>query len=102
MAITLNKAHTIKLNSGEEIVAKITGEDDTSYTVEKPLALMHTADGKSGWVPAIATADFDIAITINKSSCAMIGITHDDISDSYLETTTGIKPVRKSSKIIMG
>lgn len=102
MTIELNKAHTIKLNSGEEIVTKIISEDATTYTVEKPLALVHTKDGQSGWVPAITTADFDLSITINKSSCAIIGLTHDEISDSYLETTTGIKPVRKNNKIILG
>lgn len=101
MTIELNKAYTIKLNSGEEIVTKIIAEDDSTYTVEKPLALIHTKDGGSGWIPAITTADFDLSITINKVSCAIIGRTHDDISDSYLETTTGIKPVRKPS-IIMG
>jgi hypothetical protein len=49
----------------------------------------------------IFTADPKENITINKSAVAMICTTAEQVSDHYLEATTGIKPVR-NSKILMG
>jgi hypothetical protein len=38
---------------------------------------------------------------INKTAIAMVCFTREEVSDHYLEATTGIKPVR-NSKILMG
>ena len=40
-----NDTVTIKTTGGDEIVARFVQEDDTSITVQKPLALMATPQG---------------------------------------------------------
>jgi len=47
------------------------------------------------------TADPDKSVTINKSQVSLIAPSREEVCDSYLEATTGIKPVR-NSKILMG
>jgi hypothetical protein len=49
---------------------------------------------------SLFTADPESDVTVNISSVAMIAPVREDVGDSYLEATTGIKPVR--SKILMG
>jgi hypothetical protein len=49
---------------------------------------------------SLFTADPESEVTVNRSSVAMIAPVREDVGDSYLEATTGIKPVR--SKILMG
>jgi hypothetical protein len=49
---------------------------------------------------SLFTADPEAEVTVNRSSVAMIAPVREDVGDSYLEATTGIKPVR--SKILMG
>jgi hypothetical protein len=50
---------------------------------------------------ALFTANPDKAVTINKSQVSLMAVSRDEVQDSYVEATTGIKPVR-NSKILMG
>jgi hypothetical protein len=49
---------------------------------------------------SLFTANPDKNVTINKQQVSIIAPSREEVCDSYLEATTGIKPVRKS--IIMG
>jgi hypothetical protein len=50
---------------------------------------------------SLFTADPEKSVTINKQQISLIAASRDEVCDSYLEATTGIKPVR-NSKILMG
>jgi hypothetical protein len=52
-------------------------------------------------VASLFTADPEKPVTINKQQVSCIASAREEVCDSYLEATTGIKPVRKPS-IIMG
>jgi hypothetical protein len=99
MSVEIGKTYTMRMGYGEEIVAKITALDSSTYTLSKPVAVVPGQQGIQ-LMNSLFTADPEAEVTVNKSSVAMIAPVREDVGDSYLEATTGIKPVR--SKILMG
>lgn len=97
--IETGKTYTMRMGYGEEIVAKITAENASTYTLSKPVAVVPGQQGIQ-LMNSLFTADPEADVTVNKSSVAMIAPVREDVGDSYVEATTGIKPVR--SKILMG
>jgi hypothetical protein len=97
--IEAGNTYTMRMGYGEEIVAKITAFDSSTYTLSKPVAVVPGQQGIQ-LMNSLFTADPEAEVTVNKSSVAMIAPVREDVGDSYLEATTGIKPVR--SKILMG
>ena len=89
----------MRMGYGEEIVAKITAETDSTFILSRPVAVVPGQQGIQ-LMNSLFTADPEADVTVNKSSVAMIAPVREDVGDSYLEATTGIKPVR--SKILMG
>jgi hypothetical protein len=99
MSIEIGKTYTMRMGYGEEIVAKITAYDSSTLTLSKPVAVVPGQQGIQ-LMNSLFTADPEADVTVNRSSVAMIAPVREDVGDSYLEATTGIKPVR--SKILMG
>jgi hypothetical protein len=99
MALTIGKVYTFKLNSGEELVAKITDSTDDTISVSEPVSVAPGPQGM-GLVPSLFTADLGQSVTINTNSIAMYCETDDSVRMKYVEATTGIKVPDK--KIIMG
>ena len=99
MSVEIGKTYTMRMGYGEEIVAKIISIDADTYTLSKPVAVVPGQQGIQ-LMNSLFTADPEAEVTVNKSSVAMIAPVREDVGDSYLEATTGIKPVR--SKILMG
>jgi hypothetical protein len=99
MKIEIGKTYTMRMVYGEEIVSKIVNIDEDTYTLSKPVAVVPGQQGIQ-LMNSLFTADPEAEVTVNKSSVAMIAPVREDVGDSYLEATTGIKPVR--SKILMG
>ena len=100
MKVELDQVYTLKIANGDELVAKITAEDDATYTVTRPLTVVPGRDGIN-MIHSLFTANPDKDVTINKLQVSCIAASRDEVCDSYIEATTGIKPVR-NSKILMG
>jgi hypothetical protein len=100
MKVELDQVYTIKIANGDEIVARITEETDATYTASRPLTVVPGPQGIN-MMNSLFTADPDKQVTINKQQISLIAVSRDEVCDSYLEATTGIKPVR-NSKILMG
>jgi hypothetical protein len=100
MKIELNQVYTLKIANGDEMVTKITAEDEDTYTVVRPLTVVPGPQGIN-MIHSLFTADPDKNVTINKLQVSVIAPSREEVCDSYLEATTGIKPVR-NSKILMG
>ena len=100
MKIELDQVYTIKISNGDEIVTRITQETDTTYTISKPLTVVPGPQGIN-MMNSLFTADPDKTVSINKQQISLIAPSREEVCDSYLEATTGIKPVR-NSKILMG
>jgi hypothetical protein len=99
MSVEVGKTYTMRMGYGEEIVAKVTAYDSSTLTLSKPVAVVPGQQGIQ-LMNSLFTADPEAEVTVNRSSVAMIAPVREDVGDSYLEATTGIKPVR--SKILMG
>lgn len=100
MKVELDQIYTLKIANGDEMVAKITGEDDATYTVTRPLTVVPGREGIQ-MIFSLFTANPEKNVTINKSQVSLIALARDEVQDSYTEATTGIKPVRNST-ILMG
>ena len=100
MTIEVGKVYTIKLNSGEELVAKVNADVVGNYiSVVDPLSVAPNAKGM-GLIPSLFTSDPDQAVTINTNCISMYAEAEESIKLKYLEATTGIQVPYK--KIILG
>ena len=93
------QVYTFKLNSGEEVIAKVTNVEDNYVSVETPVSVAPGPQGM-GLIQSLFTADPDQKIQINMNCVAIHALTDDAVKMKYIEATTGIKVPDK--KIIMG
>lgn len=80
---------SLKLISGEEILAKLVEETATEYKISKPLVLSVGQQGL-GMIPLMFTIDPEKDIKISKSSVIVICNTDKQFANQYLQATTGI------------
>lgn len=89
---------TLKLSSGEEIIAKFVSEDITSIVVEQALMLAMSQKG-IGMAPYVMTVDPDTKLNFNKNLVIVTASSDKEIANQYIYQTTGIQPVTKGSII---
>ena len=82
---------TVKLNSGEELVARFEDENDDSLNISKVRTVAHGQQGL-GIIPWMMTSQ-TATISINKSTVVAYTPTDEEIAKSYQENTTDIKLV---------
>ena len=87
---TMGDTVSIKLNSGEEMIARIEAEDSTHVTVVKPLMLMATEQGM-GLAPFMFTVSPEAKIKLKLNSIICIVKSAKDAADMYIKQTTGIQ-----------
>jgi hypothetical protein len=80
---------SIKLVTGEELVARFEEETDTDITVNKPMSLQVGPQGV-GISQFMLTMDMDSKVTISKQNCLVIVPTRKEMSDQYIQGTTGL------------
>lgn len=99
IALQPNSIYTFKLNSGEELIAKVIQAGGDFITLAEPVSI---APGQQGlqMIPSIFTADPKEEFKLNTSSVAIIAQTDDSIKVKYIEATTGIQVPDK--KLILG
>ena len=95
----IGKVYTFKLNSGEELIAKIVEVNDNKIIVTEPVSIAPAREGMQ-MIPSMFTAEQGTNVTLNTNNVSLIAITDDNIRDKYIEATTGIKLPDK--KIILG
>lgn len=81
---------TLKLSSGEELVAKLVEESSAGYKISKPLVLSMSSQGV-GMVPYLFTGNPDKDLTLKQNSVTVITTTEKQFADQYIQGTTGIK-----------
>lgn len=101
MNFEINKVYTFKLNSGEEMIAKVVAAPHNAgyVVIEEPVSVAPGPQGL-GLVPSMFTADVKQEIQLNINSVALHAVTDDSVCMKYLEATTGIKVPEK--KLILG
>ena len=80
---------SIKLVTGEELVARFEKETDTDITVDKPMSLQIGPQGV-GISQFMLTMDMNSKVTISKHNCLVIALTRKEMSDQYIQGTTGL------------
>jgi hypothetical protein len=95
----VGKVYTFKLNSGEELIAKVIENNQSQITISEPVSIAPANKGIQ-MIPSIFTAVPGGEVTLNTNSVTMYCETEDSIKDKYIEATTGIKLPEK--KIILG
>ena len=73
---------TLKLASGEEVIAKFTGKSDTYVSIEKALVLMQGPQGLA-FATFFSTARQDVPFDIAISKIVSIAHINDKIRDEY-------------------
>jgi len=93
--------YTFKLVTAEEIVAKVTGIDTNTKTLylKTPLLVGFTGQGVQ-MMPALFTGDPEKTTQLNTNAIVLYSLPRREVANSYIEATTGIKPV--NSNILMG
>lgn len=99
MNVNINEIYTFKLNSGEELITKVVGDDNNYFLVSDPVSVAPGPQGL-GLVPSMFTAKHDGEVRLNKSSITIYGLTDEAVKNKYIEATTGIKLPEK--KLVLG
>ena len=99
IAIEPNKVYTFKLNSGEELIAKVIQAGGDFIIIEEPVSIAPTQQGMQ-MIPSVFTANPKAEFKLNTTSIALYAETDDSVRMKYLEATTGIKVPDK--KIVLG
>lgn len=80
---------SIKLSSGEEMVARLESKSNDTVVVHKPLMLVAQGAGM-GLAPYMFTTK-DEKYTLNRHNIICIANTEKEMADKYIESTTGLK-----------
>ena len=99
LALQSGQVYTFKLNSGEELIAKVKHSGGDWIVLEEPVSIAPTQQGMQ-MIPSVFTAEPKGIFRLNTSSIAIYAETDDSVRMKYLEATTGIKVPDK--KIVLG
>jgi hypothetical protein len=80
---------TIKMTTGDEIVARLVEVKDNEYVINKPLALMATETGM-GLGTFAFTVSPDTNISINRSTVVFCAKTDAGMAKSYTASTSSL------------
>ncbi len=82
-------AITIKLTSGEEIVARLEEETNEGLKVSKPMSLTATQEG-IGLAPYVFTISPETAFVIKSHAVVCVAKTIEEMATQYIQNTTGL------------
>lgn len=101
MSVEINsgETYTFKLNSGEELVAKVVEVSLLYLIVTTPVSVAPGPNGL-GLMPSLFTNDQRGNVRLNTSSIALVAETEEAVKMKYIEATTGISV--PSKKMILG
>lgn len=87
--VSVGEVITLKLTSGEEIVAKLSGETDSYYKLSKPMVIGMGQQGP-GLMPYLFTVSPDKDIKLLKQTVTVAEATDKVFADQFVQSTTGI------------
>ena len=99
MNINTDEIYSIKLLTGEELVAKVIEINADHMIIEHPILTVLGPQGLQ-MMPGLFSAVMDKPMKLNNSGWALIAQAREDVRNSWIQATTGIAPVTK--KIITG
>jgi hypothetical protein len=88
--VTVGEVITLKLTSGEEIVAKLAAETDSHYKLSRPMVIGMGERGP-GLMPYLFTVNPEKEIKLSKITVTVAEATDKAFADQFIQSTTGIK-----------
>jgi hypothetical protein len=80
---------TFKLETSEEVIAKLVEETDTIFKLERPMTLSYSAQGV-GLTPWIITSDYGAVIEVEKRRVLAQTPTMKTAAEQYIQNATPI------------
>jgi hypothetical protein len=99
MKLETNKIYSFKLSTGEELVTKVVEINDDHIMIEHPILTVISPQGLQ-MMPGLFSANLDKPVRLNNSNWAMVAEPREDVSNSWVQATTGIQVPDK--KLILG
>lgn len=90
--VTAGEVVTLKLTSGEELVARLDEETNTHYKLTKPMVIAMGPNGP-GLMPYLFTVSPDKTIALNKNTVTVAVSSDKQFADQYITSTTSIQMV---------
>jgi hypothetical protein len=90
--VSVGEVITLKLTSGEEIVAKLVEETSTYYKLSRPMVIGMGQQGP-GLMPYLFTVHPDKEVKLSKVTVTLAEATDANFAKQFLESTSGIKLV---------
>jgi hypothetical protein len=90
--VSVGEVITLKLTSGEELVAKLTEETDAYYKLSKPMVIGMGQKGP-GLMPYLFTVNPDKDVKLSKITVTVAEPTDESFAKQFLESTSGIQLV---------
>jgi hypothetical protein len=90
--VTVGEVITLKLTSGEEIVATLVEETVEHYKLHRPMVIGMGQQGP-GLMPYLFTVNPDKDVKLFKKTVTMAEATDKSFADQFIQSTTGIKLV---------
>jgi hypothetical protein len=87
--ITEGEVVTLKLTSGEEIVAKLVEDGPVYYKLSRPMVIGMGQNGP-GLMPYLFTVNPSTDVKLQKSTVTVAEATDAQFAKQFLESTTGI------------
>jgi hypothetical protein len=88
--VSVGEVITLKLTSGEEIVAKLVEETATYYKLSRPMVIGMGPNGP-GLMPYLFTVHPDKEVKLSKTTVTLAEATDANFAKQFLESTSGIK-----------
>lgn len=99
IALKPEEVYTFKLNSGEELIAKVKQAGSDWVIIHDPVSVAPGPQGM-GLVPSLFTANPESETRLNTNSIAIVAETDDSVKSKYIQATTGLAVPEK--KLILG
>jgi hypothetical protein len=90
--VTAGEVITLKLTSGEELVAKLVEETDAYYKLKHPQVIGMGQQGP-GLMPYLFTVSPEKEVKLLKTTVTVAEATDKTFADQFIQATTGIKLV---------
>ena len=87
--VSAGEVITLKLTSGEELVARLVEEGDDFYKLSKPSVIGMSPKGPA-LMPYLFTVNPDTEIKLQKSTVTVAEATDEQFAKQFIESTTGI------------
>jgi len=99
-----NDVITVKLSTGEELVARFNADTGSELTVVKPTVLTLNPQQQGimliPWLMSIDANSSD-PVTIGKSQIVAVSKPIKNLADSYMQSTTGLAPASAEPSLIL-